>query len=618
MARFRDEDIQEVRERTDLVKVVGQYLTLKRAGHDSMVGLCPFHPEKTPSFSVSPSKQVYYCFGCGEGGDAVKFLSRVESLTFPEAIERLAHEAGVQLRLEAESPADRRAASRRQSLHRANAEAARLYHRTLMEGREGAEARQYLSSRGIDRAAAEEFEIGYAPMYSDFLLRRLSSNFSPEILVEAGLASKDGSGTVRDRFRGRITFPIHDLAGQAVAFGARLLAGEGAKYVNSAESPVYRKGRVLYNLHRARVGITRSGRAFVVEGYTDVIALARGGLPTAVATCGTALGEDHYTLLSRFAQEVILTFDADEAGARAAERAHAFHERFPVRTRVLVLPEGLDPADFVKQRGAEEFRALAERAVPLVEYMIERAISGHDLSSVEGRAGAVRAGLPIVAGLADEVRRQEYAGLLADRAGVAASSVLVELERLGTTAPAEREPRRAPGRRAAGGEGNGRRASGESEVDGGEGVLSAGPGRTPQQRVEWDMLKLLAQSAEAFTASAGQLTDEHFERAGHRRLLHLLRDAGGDVRGLVASEEDPKVAGLLAALATEPLDVPSTAESARRVWARLEDFRLKRRIEEVRRRLQKLNPIREAEDYDRLFGELAELTGAWRRVRELA
>src|SRR6266508_3396389 len=245
LARFRDEDIQAVRERTDLVKVVGQYLTLKKAGHDSMVGLCPFHPEKTPSFSVSPSKQVYYCFGCGEGGDAVKFLTRVESLTFPEAIERLAHDAGIQLRLEAESPADRRAASRRQSLHRANAEAAGLYHRLLMDGKEGAEARQYLSSRGIDRAAAEEFEIGYSPMYSDFLLRRLSSNFSPEILVEAGLASKDGSGTVRDRFRGRITFPIHDLAGQAVAFGARLLAGEGAKYVNSAESPVYRKGRVL-------------------------------------------------------------------------------------------------------------------------------------------------------------------------------------------------------------------------------------------------------------------------------------------------------------------------------------------------------------------------------------
>jgi len=615
LARFRDEDIQAVRERTDLVKVVGQYLTLKKAGHDSMVGLCPFHPEKTPSFSVSPSKQVYYCFGCGEGGDAVKFLTRVESLTFPEAIERLAHDAGIQLRLEAESQADRRAASRRQSLHRANAEAAGLYHRLLMDGKEGAEARQYLSSRGIDRAAAEEFEIGYSPMYSDFLLRRLSPNFSPDLLVEAGLASKDGSGTVRDRFRGRITFPIHDLAGQAVAFGGRLLAGEGAKYVNSAESPVYRKGRVLYNLHRARVGVTRSGRAFVVEGYTDVIALARGGLPTAVATCGTALGEDHYALLSRFAQEVVLTFDADEAGARAAERAYAFHEKYPVRTRVLVLPEGLDPADFVKQRGAEEFHALAERAVPLVEYMIGRAVTGHDLSGVEGRAGAVRAGLPIVAGLTDEVRRQEYAALLADRAGVAASSVLVELERIGITAPAEPESRRRPGRASGPDGGN----AGRTTAPGGDGgVLSAGPGRTPQQRVEWDMLKLLARSEEAFVGTADRLTDEHFERAGHRRLLHLLRDARGDVRALVSNEdEDPKLAGLLAALATEPLDVPSTADSARKVWARLEDFRLKRRIEEVRRRLQKLNPIREAEDYDRLFGELADLTGAWRRVREL-
>ena len=607
--RIRQEDVAEVRERTDIVKLIGQYLTLKKAGHDSLSGICPFHTEKSPSLSVSPAKQVFYCFGCGEHGDAIGFLMKVESLSFPEAVERLARDAGMQLRYEAESPADRRAAGRRQALHKANAEAARLFHTMLMEGKEGRDAREYLSSRGIDREAAEEFEIGYAPMYSDFLLRRMAGNTSPELLVEAGLAVRGES--IRDRFRGRILFPIQDLSGQHVAFGGRLLvAAEGQpKYLNTNETPVYRKGKVLYNLNRARADMTRSGRAFVVEGYTDVIALARGGVPTAVATCGTALGEEHFRLLSRFASEVVLTFDADEAGARAAERAFAFHEEFPVRTRVLVLPDGLDPADFVMKHGGEAFQELAAQAVPLVEFMIERAIKGNDLSSVEGRAAAVRAGLPLVAGLDDQVRRQEYASLLADRAGVADSAVFAELERLPRGAP-------APSREIARGRPGQPSADGGVAPSNGSG-LSAGPSRSPQQRVEWDMLKLLAQSEAAFAEVAGQLTDEHFERAGHRRLLHLLLEAKGDVRAVVSSdEEDPKLSGLVAALATEPLDVAPTAENAQRVWFRLEEFRLKRQIDALRRELQKVNPVTDAERYDAMFADLARLTGAWRRTRE--
>jgi len=324
-----------------------------------------------------------------------------------------------------------------------------------------------------------------------------------------------------------------------------------------------------------------------------------------VATCGTALGEDHYQLLSRFASEVVLTFDADEAGARAAERAFAFHEQYPVRTRVLVLPDGLDPADFVQKHGGEAFQELAAAAVPLVEFMIERAIKGSDLSSVEGRASAVRVGLPIVAGLDDQVRRQEYASLLADRAGVSAAAVFAELERMPRNAPApSRELARgrpAPGRDGAPSDGSG---------------LSAGPSRSPQQRVEWDTLKLLAQSEAAFAEVAGQLTDEHFERAGHRRLLHLLLEAKGDVRAVVSDEEDPKLSGLAAALATEPLDVAPTAENAQRVWYRLEEFRLKRQIDALRRELQKVNPVTDAERYDAMFADLARLTGAWRRTRE--
>ena len=354
--RIRDEDVAAVNERTDIVKLVSGYLTLKKAGHDRFVGLCPFHTEKTPSFGVSPSKGLYHCFGCGKGGDAIGFLRDVEHLEFAEAVERLAKEVGVALRYEGDTPAERRVASKRQALVRANEAAFELYHRTLLEAKEGEEARRYLETRGIDREVAAEFEIGYAPAYPDFLLRRLVKSLSAELLVEAGLALKDQEGNVRDRFRRRITFPVHDLSGKAVGIGARILPGgreDGPKYLNSPETPVYRKAEVLYNLQRAKASATRSGEVFLVEGYTDVIAMVRAGVPNTVATCGTALGEGHFRLASRFAQRMVLAFDSDDAGARAAERAFEFVERFPVQPVVLILPEGLDPADFVDQHGGE-------------------------------------------------------------------------------------------------------------------------------------------------------------------------------------------------------------------------------------------------------------------------
>jgi len=418
--RIRDEDLEAVRERTDIVKLVSGYLTLKRSGHDSFSGLCPFHTEKSPSFSVSPTKGVFYCFGCGKGGDAIAFLRETEHLEFTEAVERLAKEAGVTLRYEGDTPAERRAAGKRGALHRANDAAFDLYHAMLLQGHEGEDARAYLLGRGFDRDAWVEFGIGYAPGSADFLLRRLAKSLSTEILVESGLAIRADDGAVRDRFRGRITFPVHDLSGRAVGIGARILPGgrdEGPKYLNSPETPVYRKGDVLYNLQRAKAAVSRSGEIFVVEGYTDVIAMSRAGVPNTVATCGTALGEGHFRLASRFAQKMVLAFDSDEAGARAAERAFAFLERFPIQPVVLILPEGLDPADFVTRHGGEALRELAKGAVPLVEYMVRRTIGRNDLSSVEGQTAAIAAAVPLLEGLTDPVRQSEYAHLLAELAG---------------------------------------------------------------------------------------------------------------------------------------------------------------------------------------------------------
>jgi DNA primase len=586
--RIRDEDIAAVRERTDIVKLVSGYLTLKKAGHDRFVGLCPFHTEKTPSFGVSPSKGLYHCFGCGKGGDAIGFLRDVEHLEFSEAVERLAKDAGVTLRYEGDTPAERRVASKRQALVRANEAAFELYHRTLLEAKEGEEARAYLESRGIDRDVAAEFEIGYAPAYPDFLLRRLVKSLSAELLVEAGLAVKDQEGNVRDRFRRRITFPVRDLSGKAVGIGARILPGgsardEGPKYLNSPETPVYRKAEVLYNLQRAKASATKLGELYLVEGYTDVIAMVRAGVTNTVATCGTALGEGHFRLASRFAQRMVLAFDSDDAGARAAERAFEFVERFPVRPVVLILPEGLDPADFVDKHGGDALRELAATAVPLVEYMVRRTVGRHDLSTIEGQSAAVAAAVPLLEQLGDPVRQSEYAHLLSELAGVSEGSVVLAIDRRLSGRPVE--------------------------------VQQAVKRASAQEKVEREMLRILARDAEAFGRIAPRLTDEHFRTARHRELLHLLRETDGRVSGSDAEGGDEEDVQALTALAIEPLDGDPLPGYPEEVWARLHEFLLRRRSAALRQELQKMNPVHDPR-YDELFQRLIAADGELRRLRE--
>ena len=587
MARIRQEDIEAVKERTDIVALVGQYLTLKKTGHDSMSGLCPFHQEKTASFSVSPSKGVFYCFGCGEGGDSITFLRKLENLSYVESVERLAQLAGVTLRYEEGSAAERRAAQRRDALFRANEQAARLYQGLLVEGREGADAREYVGERGVTPESIEGFGIGYAPGYPDFLLRRLAKDLGPDVLIEAGLATKGQDGVVRDRFRNRLTFPIQDLQGRYLGFGARILpgdarAGEMAKYLNTAETPIYRKGEVLYNLHRARQPVARSGQVFVVEGYTDVIGLAQAGIENAVATCGTALGEGHFKLLSRFAHKAVLAFDSDEAGARAAERAFAYHETYPVQSLVMIMPEGLDPAEFVAKHGAEAVQEAAGRARPLVEYMIRRTVDRHELSNVEGQSAAVAEVLPMLQNLQDPVRRGEYAHLLADLAGVSDESVRQALQRRlgGHPEQVEKTMKRASAR----------------------------------DRVEREMLRLLARDQAVFEEFSPKLTDEHVRTPAGRALLAALRQAGGDVSS-VAGGEDPKLASAASALAVEPLEGDPTPEYATHVFLRLQEFALKAKSDELRIMLQKKNPQTDP-DYDALFEQLVKIDGELRRIRQ--
>jgi DNA primase len=586
--RIRQEDVEAVRERTDIVKLVSQYLTLKKAGGDNMTGLCPFHQEKTPSFSISPSKQVFHCHGCGKGGDAITFVRELEHLGFTEAVERLAQQAGVTLRYEGDSPAERRAAARRIALTKANEEAARLYAAMLADGREAEEARAYVAGRGITPESVERFGVGYAPTYPDYLLRRMTREFSPEILLEAGLATRGDDGTaVRDRFRGRITFPIHDLQGRGIGFGARILptdprAGEQAKYLNTAETPIYKKNEVLFNLAGARGAIARSGEVFVVEGYTDVIGLMQAGIENAVATCGTALGEAHFRLLSRFAQRAILAFDSDEAGARAAERAYTFQETFPVQAVVMIMPQGLDPADFVAKHGADGVRAAAAMSRPLVEYMVRRTVARHDLSTVEGQSTAVADALPILEGLSDPVRRSEYGHMLADLAGVSEASVLQALDR---------------------------RLGGHPQE-----VAKTMKRASAQDKVEREMLKLLVRDVDTYRAFVGRLEDEHFRNPAHRRTFLAIHAADGDVAS-IAGGEDAKLAAAVSSLAVEALDGGSDPEYALSVWTRLHEFLLKSRSDAIRMRLQKLNPTTDT-GYDDLFRELVGVDGDLRRLRD--
>ena len=501
-------------------------------------------------------------------------------------MERLASQVGITVRYEGASPGERRAAGRRQALHAANERAAELYHHMLMEGSEAEGARRYLSDRGLTKGSIEAFGIGFAPGSPDFLLKKLARDLSTEILVEGGLALKDGRGQVRDRFRARIMFPIHDLSGKAVGFGARLLEGDGPKYLNSPETPIYKKGELLYNLHGAKNDVSRTGRGFVVEGYTDVIALAQSGIPTAVATCGTALSEGHFRLLSRFCRRAILSFDSDEAGARAAERAHGMFEEFALEVSVLILPEGQDPADFVLANGGDEFERMADKAQPVVEYMLERAVRGVDLTTPEGQSQAVRTGLPIVDGLQDNVLRARYTGVLAGLAGVSDTVVMRELQK-----------RPQEGRAAAG------RPAEQFEVP------------TPARGVEKEVLKIQAQSPHSVGALGDAVGDEHFSTERFRKAWNMLRKHPENPTAAAEETTEKGMSELIAELTVEPLmgsPVPSYVE---RVFARLDELTLKRKMDTLRKRLERLNPVTDAPTFDPLFSELSELTARWRAAK---
>ncbi len=404
--RINEEDIALVRERAHIEDVVGSYVMLKSAGSGSLKGLCPFHDEKTPSFQVTPARGLFYCFGCGEGGDVITFLQKIDNLTFSEAVQTLADRTGVQLRIE-DDGAPRAEPGLRARLMAANEAAAEFFARQLLSP-DALAARQMLDSRGFDRAVSEKFSVGYAPRGGRELANQLRrQGFKDSELVAAGLIRQGGY----DFFQGRLLWPIKDSAKSVLGFGARRLHDDDrmpAKYINTPESPIYKKSSVLYGLDLSRQAIGKKSQAVVMEGYTDVMAAHLSGVDTAVASCGTAFGVEHARLLQRlmgdhdaFNGEVIFTFDGDQAGQNAALKVFNLDQKFAAQTYVAVAREGLDPCDLRLQHGDAAVRDLVGRRIPLYRYVMEHVVARHDLDRADGRLAAVRAAAPMVNSIRD-------------------------------------------------------------------------------------------------------------------------------------------------------------------------------------------------------------------------
>jgi DNA primase len=627
--RIREEDIAEVREKAPIDEVVSSYVTLRNAGGGSQKGLCPFHDEKSPSFHVTPARAFWHCFGCQEGGDVFTFLMKIDGLSFVEAVERLADKYGVQLRREDGDVRDDRpkgpARGRLVEAHRV----AQEFYAGQLSTPDALVARQFLQERGFDQAAADRFGIGFAPRDGDALLTHLrQKGFRDDEVVAGGLVAMGRSAY--DRFRGRLLWPIRDASGDTIGFGARRIFDDDridAKYLNTPETPIYKKSQVLYGIDLARRDMARSSQAVVVEGYTDVTACHLAGVPTAVATCGTAFGDDHARVLRRFLHdhedfrgEVIFTFDGDAAGQKAALRAFDGDQNFVSQTYVAVEPDGLDPCDLRIQKGDAAVRELVARRVPLYRFVLANVVGGFDLDRADGRVDAVRAAARLVASIRDKSKVEAFSRELAGMVGVDIEEARSEVRRA-VQRPARQEQR------------PGTPASLQSDQ------RSAQPPTQPREQlpdlrdprfsIERETLKLMIQHPAAVGRSAADVGANDFTHPTYRAVWEMVAAAGGPATGaadpgwasrLRDAATDPAVSSAISALGVEPLRTakePEPSYVAAHVY-RLLELTAMRRIADLKSRLQRTNPVEQTADYNRMFGELVALEQHRRSMRELA
>ena len=595
--RIKDEDVTYIRDHSPIDDVVGDYVQLKNAGGGQKKGLCPFHDEKSPSFHVTPSKGFFHCFGCQVGGDVIAFIMKLEHLTFMETVERLADRIGYTLRYES-GGASTGPSINRSRLVAANT-AASIFYQEQLQLPAAQHGRDFLTKRGFDRDAAKNFNVGYAPDEWDGLYKNLKGKgFTDEELNLAGLV-KEGTKGMIDRYRNRLIWPVKDISGDVVGFGARKLASDevdtGPKYLNSPETPVYKKNQILYGLDMAKKEIAKNRQVVIVEGYTDVMAAHLAGVTTAVATCGTAFGDEHIRIIRRllmdadaFRGEVIFTFDGDAAGQKAALRAFEDDQKFVAQTFVAVEPNGMDPCELRQAHGDDAVRNLVARRVPLFEFAIKSVIANYDITSAEGRVNALNQVAPLIGKIRDASLRPEYVRLLAGWLGMEVDIVSTAVKRSG-------------GANA---------ATSEKRINLTDPVLV----------LEREVLKVRLQLP-TLSHSWVDLEPTAFSFPLYNQLrVAIDNQADFNIQELIDKAENEELKSLITELTVEPIrtDGEVSDRYITSIFARLREVALSRSIAEIKSTLQRLNPVENDAQYQEIFGQLVGMEAARRVQKELA
>ena len=607
--RIRDEDVAYVRTNSAIDEVVGEYIQLRNAGGGQKKGLCPFHDEKSPSFHVTPGKGYFHCFGCQVGGDVIAFIMKIDHLSFTETIEKLAERIGYQLRYDESKSSNPAPKGQRSRLVAANMAAA-LFYREQLSTPQAAIGRDFLKGRGFDADSAAHFGVGYAPDEWDALTKVLrAQGFTIEELNLAGLV-KDGQRGPIDRFRNRLVWPIRDISGDIVGFGARKLADDdsdqGPKYLNTPETPLYKKSQVLYGLDLAKKEIARKRQAVIVEGYTDVMAAHLAGVTTAVATCGTAFGEEHIRILRRllmdddaFKGEVIFTFDGDAAGQKAALRAFDDDQKFVAQTFVAVEPNGKDPCELRQAEGDVAVRDLIARRVPLFQFAIKTALKDFDLSTAEGRVNALKAAAPMVAKIRDASLRPEYARSLAGWLGMEVDSVIDVVKKSGSRSTQAHVNNQISSPIAG--------ASWRPEPN------------EPRLALEREVLKARLQMP-ALVYQWREIEANAFTHPAYQRLRAFI-DSQRDLEQInLDSVESEELKSFITELSVEPIRTSGEVSDkyVSSITARLNEVALSRSIAEIKSTLQRLNPVDNEKEYNEIFTRLVAMETKRHALRELA
>ncbi|MET9605454.1 DNA primase [Streptomyces sp. NPDC006512] len=625
--RINDDDVKAVRDAVPIDAVVSEYLQLRNAGGGNLKGLCPFHDEKSPSFQVSPSKGFYHCFGCQAGGDTLDFIMKIDHLSFSEAVERLAGQAGITLRYE-EGGYTAGTSGRGERIRLVEAhKAAALFYAEQLGGAEAEIGRRFLAERGFDQAAAEHFGVGYSPAGWDHLTRFLrGKGFSDKELITSGLAQDSRSGKPIDRFRGRLMWPIRDISGEVVGFGARKLRDDdnGPKYLNTPETAIYKKSQVLYGIDLAKKEIAKTSRAVVVEGYTDVMACHMAGVTTAIATCGTAFGGDHIKILRRLLMdnataEVIFTFDGDAAGQKAALRAFEDDQKFAAETSITIAPNGMDPCDLRLAQGDAAVSGLVESRTPLFEFALRHIVARHNLENPAGRAAALDEAAPVVANIKNIAIQHESAVQLAGMLGIRDEQFVVK--RVAQLARWARERGNQPQQQ---GRGGGR--SHEPAPAAPAAAQAGGPAlnlRSPAHRTERELLKLALQRPALVSPAFDAYGIDEFTAPPYAAVRQAIQDAGGAAQGtddyLIRVREaapNDTVRALVTELAVEAIHAKTVDEIYAGV--QLVQVRLRavdRRVHEVQGTMSRLGPHAPPEQQAAVQEELWVLQQYGQRLR---